>query len=497
MVDLSRNLSALQQLAYRKKFWRLEFFKAYPKQLEFFAHSKTKRERLLMAANQVGKTYAGAGEVTNHLTGRYPDWWPGRVWRRPVRMWAAGESSLLVRDVQQKLLCGEPGVEVALGTGMIPKDLFADKPSLARGVTDAYDTVQITHSNPEVKKGNYIQTPCNDGVSILKFKSYEQGRLKFQGETIDGFWGDEEPPMEIYSEMLTRITATKGMGFITFTPLKGMSDVVIRFLNEKSDDRSVTTMMIEDAEHIAPEERAKIIAGYPAHEREARSKGIPMLGSGKVFQVSEEAITEPALQHVPEHWVKIWGVDFGIGHPFGAVLLLWDKDADCIHVHAAIRMVDEGQGSLPIHHAKAMKAIGAEVPVAWPQDGTAREKSSGHTVADAYKKEGLRMLPDHATWEDGGISTEAGIIELTDRMTSGRFKVAAHLSQWFEEFRMYHRKDGQIVKVRDDLMSATRVGVMMKRFAKWVQLGSHQKSRRRVQRYAEGSDPFRWGEDPA
>ena len=96
------------------------------------------------------------------------------------------------------------------------------------------------------------------------------------------------------------------------------------------------------------------------------------------------------------------------------------------------------------------------------------------------------MLPDHATWEDGGISTWMGITEMMDRMTSGRFKVAAHLSQWFEEFRMYHTKDGQIVKERDDLLSATRVAIMDKRHAKWVALGSVSAPKRRRQTVADG-----------
>lgn len=473
MVDLQRTLKTLESLAYRKKFRKIDFFKAYPKQQDFYTLGATKRERLLMAGNQVGKTWAGAFETSFHLTGLYPEWWNGRRWDRAVRGWAAGESSLLVRDVQQKLLCGEPGVDAMFGTGSIPKDLFVDKPSLARGVTDAYDTIQVRHSS--------------GGISVLRFKSYEQGRQKFQGETLDFIWDDEEPPLDVYSEELTRVTATRGMVFITFTPLKGMSNVVTRYLNEPSEDRAYVTMTIDDAEHIPPEERKKIIAGYPAHEREARARGIPMLGSGRVFQVSEEQILEPALDAIPEHWVKLWGIDFGIGHPFAAVLILWDKDADVIHVHHCLRMVDEGQGSLPINHAKAMKAIGAAVPVAWPQDGTAREKGTGKPLSNLYKSEGLSMLPDHATWPDGSVSTEAGIMEMQDRMTSGRFKVAAHLSQWLEEFRLYHRKDGQLVKERDDLMSATRIAVMMKRFARHVQLGGLA-NRRKQQSVASGID---------
>ena len=83
------------------------------------------------------------------------------------------------------------------------------------------------------------------------------------------------------------------------------------------------------------------------------------------------------------------------------------------------------------------------------------------------------MLKDKATHPpvknepegSGGNGVEAGVMDLLDRMLTGRFKVFSHLNDWFEEFRMYHRKDGKIVKLSDDLMSATRYANMMKRFA--------------------------------
>lgn len=445
---------ALEWVAQERKFNRWAYFEAYPKQKDFFDLGASKRERLLMAANQVGKSQAGAFEAACHLTGNYPPNWKGRKWDRPVKAWAAGETSTVVRDVQQAKLCGPPGVELEFGSGLIPRDLFVDKPSLARGVTDAYDTIQVKH-----KTG---------GISILRFKSYEQGRAKFQGETLDFVWYDEEPALEIYSEGLTRITATGGMVFMTFTPLKGISHVVARFIQEKTEDRELVSMTIDDALHIAPSERQKIIAGYPAHEREARAKGVPMLGSGRIFQVTEEAISEPAIQNVPPHWFKVWGVDFGIGHPFAAALLLIDRDSDTIHVHHVIRMAD----TLPLQHSVPMKTVGGAVPVAWPHDGNVRgDRNTGDTMISLYKAQGLKTLPQHATWPDGGFSTEAGIAEMQDRMETGRFKVASHLTEWWEEFRLYHRKDGVIVKERDDVLSATRIGVMMKRFAKQVPLG--------------------------
>lgn len=457
-------VETLEVAAQRRRYRRMDFYEPYPKQQDFLDLGLTKSERLLMAGNQNGKTITGAFETACHLTGEYPDWWLGKRWDRPTKGWAAGESSTLVRDVQQKYLCGEPGVVDAFGTGMIPKEAFVDKPSLARGVTDAYDTIQVQH-----KTNGKL-----DGTSVLRFKSYEQGREKFQGETIDFAWMDEEPDEDIYSEIITRLVATQGISWLTFTPLKGMSSVVRRFLNEHEPHRGIVQMTIEDAKHIPPEERARIIASWPAHEREARAKGVPMLGSGRIFQISEEAISEPGITHVPIYWGKLWAIDFGIAHPFAAVLLLWDRENDVIHVHHAIRMGD----AIPIVHAQPMKVVGANVPVVWPQDGTAREKGTGETLAKKYKQTGLKMTLGHATWPDGGVSTEAAIMEMQERMATGRLKVAAHLSPWFEEFRLYHRKDGVIQKVQDDLLSATQKGIMAKRYATNVALGGHVAGRR-------------------
>lgn len=469
LTELKEILSGLEALDYRRTYQKFYDFAPYPKQMEFLALGRTKRERLLIAGNQNGKTHTGAFEAACHLTGDYPAWWKGRRFDKPTKGWIAGETSLVVRDVQQKKLCGEPGVDELFGTGMIPKDLFADKPSLARGITDAYDTIQVRH-----KSG---------GVSVARFKSYEQGRTKFQGESIDWGWADEEPPEDVYAELLTRTVATSGMCYMTFTPLKGRSSVVLRFLDEPDENRGVTAMTIDDALHIPPEERAKIISAFLPHEREARARGVPTLGSGRIFMTPEGIITEPPIEYIPPHWTKLWGIDFGIGHPFAAVLILWDRDNDVIHVHHAYRIAD----ALPIQHAHAMKQIGAAVPVAWPKDGGDREKSSGEPLAASYKKHDLRMLGEHATWVDGGVSTEAGILEMDERMKSGRFKVAAHLSEWFEEYRFYHRKDGQIVKLKDDLLSATRIAVMAKRFGKTVQLGS-QGAPRDTSTIATGSD---------
>ena len=116
---------------------------------------------------------------------------------------------------------------------------------------------------------------------------------------------------------------------MTFTPLLGVSTVVKRFLHEKSDDRYKVVMTIDDVEHYSDDEKKTIIASYPAHEAEARVKGIPALGSGRVFPVTEEKIAIENREF-PPHWPRIGRMDFGWDRPFAAVELVWDRDSDTV-----------------------------------------------------------------------------------------------------------------------------------------------------------------------
>jgi hypothetical protein len=221
-------------------------------------------------------------------------------------------------------------------------------------------------------------------------------------------------------------------------------------------------MGLKDAEHFTEEQKQKRLAGYPLHEREARANGDPTLGSGAIFTTPQGDISISQNLEIPLHWAKLWGVDYGVTHPFAAVLMAWDRDTDILYILDTIRLTN----SRPIEHASAMKRIAPDVRVSWPHDGSRRE-SDLDTLTTNYRREGLLMLPKHASFVDGSISTEAGILEMQERMAEGRFRVKAHLSDWFDEYRSYHRKkDGTINKIRDDLLSATRIAVMSKRFAR-------------------------------
>jgi len=417
----------------------------YDWQAEYHAAGRDHVERCMVAANRVGKTRTASAEVGLHLTGWYPDWWEGRRFTRPVRCWVGSETNEASRDIVQNALLGDP-----VGTGWIPKRMIHPKdPSWRQaGISNVADTVRVKHAS--------------GGWSLLGFKTYEQGRARWQGTSQHLVWFDEEPPQDIYTEGLTRTLDAGGMVMLTFTPLKGPSDVVVHFMDGGAGIH-LTNATWTQAPHLGEADRARLLSSYPEHERDTRARGIPMMGEGAVYPVPDEQIICEQFK-VPDHFRRICGIDFGIGHNFAAVWLAYDADMDIVFVTDAWRV----KGQTPAYHAAALKARGEQIPVAWPHDGHIRDKGSGTVLVEQYRAHDVNTLGMSARYENktgGGQPREPAVMDILERMRTGRFKVFRHLEQWLEEKRMYHRKDGQIVAERDDLMSASQYGVMMIRFA--------------------------------
>lgn len=191
----------------------------YAKHLAFFEAGRVHRERAAMAANRVGKTEGiGAFETALHLTGLYHTedfaWWPGRTWDRPINALCGGDTGTTTRDIIVAKLLGPAS---ARGTGMIPRNMIKRiKP--AAGIPDGVDYAEIAH--------------VNGGTSILQFRSYDQGRVAWQGTERDWGWCDEEPPEDIYTELVLRTMTTKGSVIATFTPLNGLTNVALSFMPE-------------------------------------------------------------------------------------------------------------------------------------------------------------------------------------------------------------------------------------------------------------------------
>ena len=454
------SLAALiDELDKRRRYNRIDSYKPYEWQLKF--HNAKGLDTDLpavqkgaMCANQVGKTVCCATEATYHATGLYPDWWKGQRFIFPTSGLVAGLTNESVRDICQSELLGDPKDPTALGSGSVPKHLIG-KVTRKAGVPEAVDSVLVKH--------------IRGGWSKINFRAYEQGWQKFMGTRIDWGWGDEEPPEEVWSQMIRATLSTKGYLFLSFTPESGVTKVVHSFMSDLKKGQALLTATWDDAPHMQGDRREQFLQQIPAHQREMRSKGIPLMGSGLVYQVREDDIKTEAVQ-LPTHWPRVCAVDFGIGHGFAAVWVAWDRDTDCAYVYDAYKVSDE---KMPVHVSK-LNANGKWIPVIWPHDGLNREKSSGDQLAELYRKEGANMFHVQfsnppAVGEDegkGGNSVEAGIEHLLHRFQLGKLKIFAGLKPIWEEIRMYHRDNGKIVKMNDDLMDALRYAVMSLRHAR-------------------------------
>lgn len=186
---------------------QLAGYKPYAKQAEFHTMGAEKRERMLSAGNQLGKTLSAANEVAMHLTGRYPDWWQGKRFTRGNNWLAGSESGELTRRGVQRYLFGRDPKKDP-GTGAIPKDCIINL-NWSRHVNEFIDTAKVRFTD-----AHGVAT-----TSTISLKSYDQGRGKWQADTVDGAWFDEEPPQDIYMEGLTRTNAAFGPVIVTCTLL--------------------------------------------------------------------------------------------------------------------------------------------------------------------------------------------------------------------------------------------------------------------------------------
>ena len=438
---------------------KLSFYEPYPKQLAFHnardASNDAAFVKALMAGNQIGKTFCAAMEVAWHLTGRYPDYYEGIRFDHPVVVQIGSNTNETNRDICQAELIGPPEDHEEWGTGTVPRDCLG-QPTKKPGVPNALDSIQVKH--------------VSGGWSIANFRAYEQGAKKHMGKRFHVGWTDEECPADIWSQYLRGILSTHGLLLLTFTPENGITQIVAQLINEIKKGQALVRAEWADAKHLMqnPDRLNELKAQFPEHELEMREKGIPMMGSGLVWPVSDADIAYDPFE-LPRHWPRICGIDFGYDHPFAAVWIAWDRESDIIYIYD----VYKERKATPAIHVSAIRKKGQWIPVVWPHDGLNTEKSSAIPLANTYRKEGLNMMykkftnppaPDEREGE-GGNSIEYGVIEMLERMQQGRLKIARHLKDFWDEKALYHRKDGKIVARMDDVVSAARYACLSVRHA--------------------------------
>lgn len=421
----------------------------YPKHCEFMALGATTAIRIFLAANQIGKSTTGCVELTYHLTGLYPHWWVGRRFTKPIRAWAASDTQQTVRDNLQRHLVGD---EVdGYGTGFIPLACIdVDKIAKKSAPAGAIDFVKVKS--------------VFGGWSTLVFKSYDQRRPKFQADQIDVVLLDEEPDdMGIYTECVTRTAATDGIVMMTFTSLKGITLLVMKFLPEfagvdvneteydengvekvDNSSRAVVICGWDDVPHLSEATKAKLKAEYGEAELDARTKGIPSIGQGQVYPFKEESFVIDPMD-TPPFWPRVAALDPGgskedPSKKTAALWAAWDQESDIVYIYS-----EHYQPLADVAvHAAALKARGLWIPFV-SDDSVDVE---GNTTVGKYAKQGLLIRKAQKS------EKRARILEVHNRFATGRIKVSRTLKNFLMEFRLYRSNEkGQITSQHDHLMN--------------------------------------------
>lgn len=423
-----------------------------PKHKAFFDAGSEFSERLALSGNRTGKSIMGCYEMVCHLTGNYPDWWEGRVFEHAIDAWAVGPDARTVRDTIQKELMGPPG---EWGTGMIPAHAIGKYFAL-QGTPQAIDVLMIKH-----RTGAW---------SSLGFKNYQQDIQAFMGTARHAIWLDEECPMEIYNECNIRTATTKGIMISTFTPLLGLTPMVVNFARKAtfllgakpilsvddggehtvgmSQSKAILQIGWDDAPWLDEDTKKRLLEDTPEHMKEARRSGAPAMGSGNVYTTPVEKIMCDPFT-IPDSWPRMYGMDVG----WNRTAVIWgalDPNSDTVYFYDEHYVGKE----LPSTHAHSVRSRGDWIPGVIDPASRGRSQTDGKQLMQQYIDQGLEL---RAARND----VEAGIAAVQQRLASGKLKVFSTCQNILKEYLIYRRdKNGKVVKEEDHALDAGRYVIL-------------------------------------
>lgn len=410
----------------------------YGKHMQFMSAGSDYKFRLFMAGNRIGKTLAATYELTCHITGKYPHWWTGKRFDFPTQWWVCGVDSKTLLNTLQPMLLGSVG---DFGTGMIPHDaLDFDTLKDAKRADTPISKFRIKH--------------ISGAYSEISFKSYESGREAFQS-FAGSIWLDEEPPLSIFTECAMRTATGDNILMMTFTPLKGISETILNFLEGSQFaegavgiGKHVTMAGWDDVPHLTQRDKDILFASIPPYQRDARTKGIPQLGSGAVYPVPESDYVINPIE-IPKHWKRVYGLDVGWNRT-AAVWAAIDPQTNIIYLYNEYY---KGEAE-PSIHAVGIKSRGEWIPGIIDTAARGRSQIDGDNLFQMYKDLGLKI-------HNANKSVETGLYTCWELLSTGQIKVFSTMTNFMNEIRMYRRDEkGKIIKSNDHLMDAFRYLIM-------------------------------------
>ncbi|CAI1768586.1 Bacteriophage terminase large (ATPase) subunit and inactivated derivatives [Serratia quinivorans] len=479
---MRKHMHILKHGQYLNKYFKVDTFAPYKFQLQWYQSGADFHLRYLSAANRIGKTYAGAVEFAFHATGDYPGWWNG--YRCPVgTLWAIGVDIDATRKVLQKELLGTDDYrrKEEIGTGSIPRDLIDFDSFVARG--EAVKSFRVWN-----KQG---------GQSAVHFYASTQDKKSFMGQAIVYAWVDEqsENEDELIAQCTTRTATTGGVVVCTATPEIGATDFYNRCRQE--DAIYFQNARWEDAPHITPAARERLLAETPYYQRKMRSQGIPILGDGAIYPYELDHITCAPFA-IPDHWLVLASTDFGysgISDPSVITFIAYDQESGKRYLFQEWGSKEDreayGNSHLPDymarkligvappdwsasseHHDAVFEGLGLpSIAVKLPHDGDGIQPGTQTTRAELMRITGANVCmdtfeipPDMAPLENNRKSLIGSISIIGQWFQDGNFKIFNTCTETLREFHLYQWKRKGVRTVPSDkdnhFMDAMRYGAI-------------------------------------
>lgn len=395
----------------------------YAKALEFFSAGKDHQFRMLGGANGTGKSYNGTIELVYHITGLYPEWWTGKVQEAPKLWWIVSESPDMFKSCLQRLLLGSSLNDEDMGTGLIPKELIINTGAWS-GVSGCVRNIEVRH-----KKGHIV---------TIEIKSFDQERSKLQGANIDGVLFDEEPPLDVYTECIFRLRGSPikppGISLLLFTPLKGLTDVVLSYLKDgkypskgqhpDDPDKYVVRIEMDEVPHLSLQDKRMYLANCPPNQLEARTKGFPAMGSGKIYPYPESQVFVAPFA-IPDYWPRTYALDFG-HHVTCAIWAAKDPHSNTLYIYDEYYCEHHETAQI---HALNVQAKGAWIKGICDPSGGGRQ-DDGRQLMEIFQSYGLDLIP-------GENAFMPGITRNCNMFQNGTLKIFDHLDKIKVEYRLY------------------------------------------------------------
>ncbi|EAM4957064.1 terminase family protein [Salmonella enterica] len=460
MEDIRNNLDVIEAAVAIKEQWKVEGFTPYEFQQKWFDSGLNHRLRYLSAANRIGKSFCAAVEFSYHATGLYPDWWRGyRVTNKLITtarvLWAIGVSADSTRTTIQLELLGVDDARQRhlFGTGSIPRERINMDSFVCDG--QAVRSFRVYHESGE--------------ESTCRLYSAMQDEKVFMGQAIVYAWIDEQSPKEdeLVSQAQTRTMTTDGVVAVTATPEHGETELYTRCRDDLSGEIHFQKASWDDAPHFTEEKIAEQLALTPYYQRDMRRHGEPVLGVGKIYPFSPDAITCAPFA-IPDHWLVVAALDFGYtgtasSDPSVIVFVAYDRDTGKRYIfsewynhnsvapritereiypnaHMPDYMACKITGNKPKDWDAAAAHAPAElrefsglglpsIPVVAPNDGDGIQSGTQFTRSEIMRRLGAKMTPK--VWK-----LHPSQIPMETNRTSKVGSIAL-LAQWFQDGELF------------------------------------------------------------